>query len=310
MMPLRDNDAGYLSLSVSKGRNCYFMFISLNPGTLSFSVPLDEALQLAKANKFTALDLPLAELWQLAQESSVQSVKERFEEAGIRPGGWGLPVDFRRSEELYQEGLAKLPGYAALAQALGSPWCSTWILPFSDELDYDANMEVHVRRLRPIAQILADHGCRFGLEFVGPKTMRDGHKYAFIATIDGGLELGRQIGTGNTGLLLDCWHWYTSHGTVADLERLSVEQIVYVHVNDAVAGRAIDEQIDNQRLLAGASGVIDIASFLQVLARKGYDGPVVVEPFDASLNALTPAERVRVTRESLSKIWAQAGLSE
>jgi sugar phosphate isomerase/epimerase len=77
-----------------------------------------------------------------------------------------------------------------------------------------------------------------------------------------------------------------------------------------VAGKAIDEQIDNQRLLAGASGVIDIASFLQVLARKGYEGPVVVEPFDASLNALTPAERVRVTRESLSKIWAQAGLSE
>jgi type 1 glutamine amidotransferase len=32
-------------------------------------------------------------------------------------------------------------------------------------------MELHIRRLRPIAQILADHGCRFGLEFVGPLTM-------------------------------------------------------------------------------------------------------------------------------------------
>jgi len=292
------------------GRKSRFMFISLNPGTLSFSVALEEALRLAKENNFAALDLPLKEIWQLVQESSIQEVKERFDAAGVRPGGWGLPVDFRGSEENYQEGLATLPGSAALAQALGSPWCATWILPFSDELDYSANMELHSRRLRPVAQILADYGCRFGLEFVGPRTMREGHKYGFIATMDEALELGHSLGTGNTGLLLDCWHWYTSHGTVKDLERLTADQVVYVHVNDAPAGRAIDEQIDNQRLLPGASGVIDIASFLQALVRMGYDGPVVVEPFDASLQALAPEERVRLTRESLSKIWAQAGLKE
>lgn len=286
------------------------MFISLNPGTLSFTVPLEEALRLAKENNFAALDLPLREIWQLVQESSIQDVKERFGAAGVRPGGWGLPVDFRGSEEDYQAGLATLPGYAALAQALGSPWCSTWILPFSDELDYRANMELHARRLRPVAQILADYGCRFGLEFVGPRTMREGHKYSFIATMDEALELGRLLGTGNTGLLLDCWHWYTSHGAVEDLERLTADQVVYVHVNDAPAGRAIDEQIDNQRLLPGVSGVIDIASFLQALVRMRYDGPVVVEPFDASLKALVPEERVRLTRESLSKIWMQAGLKE
>jgi sugar phosphate isomerase/epimerase len=286
------------------------MFTSLNPGTLAFSVPFEEALQFAKDYHFAALDLPLSELWRLIQETSIQNVKDRFDAAGIRPGGWGLPVNFRGSEEVYQTELAQLPRYAALAQALGSPWCATWILPFSDELEYSDNMELHVRRLRPVAQILADYGCRFGLEFVGPRTMREGHKYPFIATIDGALELGRLLGTGNTGLLLDCWHWYTSHGTVEDLERLTAEQVVYVHVNDAPTGRSIDEQIDNQRLIPGASGVIDIASFLRALARMGYDGPVVAEPFDASLKALTPAERVRLTRESLSKIWRQAGLHE
>lgn len=286
------------------------MFTSLNPGTLSFSVPFEEALQLAKTHNFAGLDLPMSELVLLAQETSVQNVKDRFDAAGVRPGGWGLPVRYRGPEEVYQEGLAKLPDYAALAQALGSPWCSTGIMPFSDELDYDANMELHVSRLRPAARILADYGCRLGLEFIGPKTMREGHKYAFIWTIEGALEVGRLLGTGNIGLLLDAWHWYTSHGTVEDLERLTADQVVYVHVNDAPTGKAIDEQIDNQRLLPGASGVIDMTSFLQVLARKGFDGPVVVEPFDASLNALPPEERVRKARESLSKIWAQAGLSE
>ncbi len=63
-----------------------------------------------------------------------------------------------------------------------------------------------------MAQILADHGCRLGLEFVGPKTLRDSQRYPFIYTMAGMLALGDAIGTGNVGLLLDCYHLYTSHG--------------------------------------------------------------------------------------------------
>jgi sugar phosphate isomerase/epimerase len=138
--------------------------------------------------------------------------------------------------------------------------------------------------------------------------MRQGHRYEFISTMTEALDLGNRLGTGNTGLLLDCWHWYTSHATVDDLKRLTADQVVYVHVNDAPPDRAIDEQIDNQRLLPGTSGVIDIANFLQTLDKMGYDGPVVVEPFNAELNALPYEERVVLTRSSLSRIWNIAGL--
>src|SRR5919197_1334636 len=179
------------------------MFTSLNTGALGFSAPLDEALSLARSNGFGGLDLPLGELLQLAERTSVGDVRERFHAAGVRPGGWGLPIDFRHDEETYRAGLATLPRYAALAHALGSPWCATWILPYSDELDYEANMDHHVRRLRPIAQILADHGCRFGLEFVGTRTLRAGQRYEFIHSIDGALELGRRTGKGNRGPILD-----------------------------------------------------------------------------------------------------------
>ena len=284
------------------------MFTSLSTGTLGFSAPLEEALGLARTNGFDGLDLSMGELQRLAGESSIQDVRDRFSAAGVRPGGWGLAVDFRTDDAAYQRGLADLPAQAALAQDLGSPWCSTWILPFSDELDYEANMRRHAERLRPVAQTLADHGCRLGLEFVGPKTLRAGRRHEFIHTIAGALELGERIGTGNTGLLLDCFHWYTAHGTAEDLAGLSAEQVVYVHVNDAVGGRGPDEQIDNQRMLPGTGGVIDITEFLQALQRMGYDGPVAVEPFNAEINALPEPERVRMAGESLARIWAQAGL--
>ena len=285
------------------------MFKSLHPGAIGFSVPFDEALALAHTYGFTGLDLSFPALQQRVEQTSLQAVKESFQAAQLRPGGWALPIDFRGDEEKFRAGLAELPAYAAIAQELGSPWCATWILPFSDELDYDANMEFHIGRLRPIAQILADHGCRFGLEFVGPKTMRRGHKYEFISTIAGALELGQRIGTGSTGLLLDSWHWYTSHGTIEDLQHLTAQQVVYVHVNDAPTGLEIDEQIDQQRLLPGASGVINITSFLQALERIGYDGPVVAEPFSAELNTLPFPERVQATKASLDTVWQQASLS-
>ncbi len=284
------------------------MFTSLNPDTLAFSAPLDEALQLAHSNGFAALDLPLNELLARAEQGSVQEILERFQAEDIRPGGWGLPLEFRTSEEAYRTSLEKLPQYAGLAQQLGSPWCFTWILPFSDTLDYAANMEHHVQRLRPAAQILADHNIRLGLEFVGPKTLRANHPYTFIHTIAGALELGEQIGTGNTGLLLDCWHWYTSQATVEDITRLSAEQVVYVHVNDAPQGLTPDAQIDKQRLLPGASGVIDIIRFLQALTQIGYTGPIVAEPFNAEVNSLPPAERVQRTGESMRAIMQQAHL--
>jgi len=285
------------------------MFTSLNTGALALSVPLEEALDLARANGFAALDLSITDLRGRAERTSVQEIKDAFGAAGVRPGAWGLPVNFRGDEDAYRAGLVELPRDAALAQELGSPWCSTWLLPFSDELDAAANMARHVARLRPVAQILAAHGCSLGLEFVGPTTMRAGHAHEFIPTMDGALELAARIGTGNVGLLLDCFHWYTAHGTVKDLARLRADQVVYVHLNDARAGRAVDAQIDAERSLPGASGVIDVVAFLHALRRMAYAGPVAVEPFDDTLRALSPAERVHAVADSLRTVWSRAGLT-
>jgi predicted xylose isomerase-like sugar epimerase len=54
--------------------------------------------------------------------------------------------------------------------------------------------------------------------------------------------------------------------------------------------------------------VIDITTFLQSLQRMGYDGPVVVEPFSAEVNALPASERVQAVAQSLSGVLARAGI--
>ncbi|MGH2389870.1 MAG: sugar phosphate isomerase/epimerase family protein, partial [Chloroflexota bacterium] len=280
----------------------------LNLGALRIELPFGQALALAREAGFDGLDLPLDELLDLAERTSPREVAERFAAAGVRPGAWGLPVDFRADDVTFQSGLNRLPRYAAMARDLGADRCATWILPYSDRLDFDANMEMHAGRLRPICRVLAEHGCRLGIEFVGPATLRAGHAHQFIHTIGGALDLAQHIGTGNVGLLLDCFHWYTSHGTAEDLAGLHASDIIYVHVNDASPGRDVDEQLDQERMLPGGSGLIDITTFLGALSRMGYDGPVAVEPFNAEVNALPPAERARAAALSLHQVYQRAGL--
>jgi sugar phosphate isomerase/epimerase len=225
----------------------------------------------------------------------------------VRPGGWWLPVEFREDRETYEAGLEVLARAAALAERVGARWCNTWMWPFSDDLDYAANRRLHVERLKPVAAILGERGLVLGLEYVGPKTMRTGHRYEFISTMAETLELIDDIGKGNVGVLLDCWQWYTSHGTAEELAALKREQVTYVHLNDAPAGLEADQQIDDQRTLPGATGVIDMKNFLGALATMSFAGPVAVEPYDAELNALEPHARVRTAKASLDATLAGAG---
>jgi threonine dehydrogenase-like Zn-dependent dehydrogenase len=178
----------------------------------------------------------------------------------------------------------------------------TWILSFSDDLPWKENFRFHARRLEPVARILGEHGCRLGLEFLGPKTLREGHRYSFIHTMEQMLDLCDAVGP-NCGLLLDAWHWYTSLGTVEELLNLDNQQVVYVHINDAPAGIPMEQHLDNNRRLPGETGVIDLAGFLGALRHIGYDGPVVPEPFVPALKELAPAEAAARVGKALDHVW-------
>ena len=285
------------------------MFINLSPGTIGVKANLTEALALAQKHGFAGIDFSMAEVADLFEQQGASAVQALFDQAHIRPGTWGYPVDFRNAEATWQEGMAALPRLARAAQTLGLDRCSTWIMPCSDERTFDENFEFHVTRLQPGAQILADHGVRLGLEWVGPKTLRDTRQYPFIHTMQGMLELGDAIGTGNMGLLVDAYHVYTSHGSNADVSGLTADQVVNVHVNDAPQGLAIDEQLDGVRDLPGATGVLDLTGFLQALRAIGYDGPVTAEPFSQRLRDLPADQAVAETAAAMQAMWRKAGLS-
>ena len=283
------------------------MFSSMTAGAIKVSPEsLEHAITLARAAGFGGVDPNPFEVADLIDANGVDAVKDMFGEMQV--GASGLPMNWRAEQAEFDKQLDGLPRAAKALSDIGGTRMATFILSFSDDMNWDENYDFHVARFKPIAKILGDHGISIGLEFLGPKTLRDGHAFPFVHTIRAMLQMGRDIGP-NVGLLLDCWHWYTSHATVKDLEALTPEQVVHVHVNDAPAGLEINEQIDNVRNLPGATGVIDITAFLQSLKKIGYTGPITPEPFLDSLAQLPDdAARCKAAAAATNGVMAAAGV--
>ncbi len=284
------------------------MFKNLNPGMIGIRASLSEAQEMAAQYGFDGVDIHIPDVYEMVRQASLEEVKDLFARTGRRPGNWGLPIEWYGTEQKWSEELAWLRTYASLARDIGACRTTTVIRPYSDERPFEENYAFHARRLKPVAEIMGEYGCRFGLEFIGPKTLRQDKEHAFIYTMDGMLALARDLGP-NVGLLLDLWHWYTSHGTWDDLAMLGNDDVVNVHVNDAPAGIPVDEQIDQVRCLPGETDVLDFARFLTVLEAMGYDGPVTAEPFSARVNALPPKDALRETADAMHGAWDRAGLA-
>ncbi|MCW5555795.1 MAG: sugar phosphate isomerase/epimerase [Verrucomicrobiae bacterium] len=279
------------------------MTLCLSPGAIGVQADQLETIRLAAKHGFTAVE-PFAQFLAGLDDSKREELVGDLKTKGIAWGAAGLPVDFRGDDARFEQGLAELPRLAAALQRCGATRVGTWISPGHNTLDKDANFERHQQRLKKVAQVLKDHGLRLGLEYVGTPSLRARSKHPFLYNLSGTRALIAAIGTGNIGLVLDSWHWWTAGDTEAELLGLRNEDVVAVDLNDAPAGLTLEQQQDGQRELPTATGVIPVAKFLTALRQIGCDAPIRAEPFNKSLNDLENDAACAATIAALRKAMA------
>lgn len=280
--------------------------LSLAGGPIGVRGDPPQMLAWARQFGFESLE-PAAPFLAKLSAAELDAFQAEMKSHGLVWGAAGLPLDFRTTEEAFEKGIQALPAFAAALQRAGATRVATWLAPAHASLTYMANFRQHARRLRAAAQILGDHGCRLGLEYVGPKTSWSAQRFPFIHTMAEMKDLLAGIGRDNVGFLLDSWHWYTAQETAADLLSLRASDVVLCHLNDAPAGLSPDQQVDSRRELPCATGVIDVKTFLGSLIRIGYDGPVVCEPFSQALRQMTPEQALEAVSAAMKKAAALAG---
>ncbi|MDX1984288.1 MAG: sugar phosphate isomerase/epimerase family protein [Bryobacteraceae bacterium] len=279
------------------------MTIHLTCGSIGVKADQLEAIGFAHHHGYEAVE-PQPDYLATLSDSESMKLNDQLRAKRLVWGSAGLRVDFRGAAETFEEGMKLLPAHAKALQRSGVTRVGTWLRPTHERLTYRANFDQHVRRLSAIAAILGDHGMRFGLEYVGPKTSWSAQRFPFVHTMAETKELIAATGRKNIGFVLDSWHWYTAQESKADILTLKNDDVVSVDLNDAPKDTPVDRQMDLARELPCATGVIDVAAFLNALQEIGYDGPVRPEPFNAELRKLPRDQALAVTAEAMRKAFA------
>jgi len=278
----------------------------LNPGAIGVSADQMGTLDLAIKYGYEAIIAKPDELLQYSDEQRA-ALLEKMKANNITWGSSGLPVDFRKDADTYIKGVEALKAQAPELEKVGATRMNTWIMPSHNTLRYRDNFDRHARRLGECADILADHGVRLGLEYVGPKTLMNRSRYPFMRTMSETRDLIDHMGRSNVGLVLDSFHWYCAEDTYDDILSLSNEDIVTVDLNDARSDLSRDEQIDGTRELPLGSGVIDLKTFLGALVEVGYDGPVRAEPFNKKLIDMDNEAATQTTYKAMRAAFKLVG---
>jgi len=279
--------------------------MSLNPGAIGVSMPMEPLLKMAAQYGFKSLTPDLSKYRKLSQEER-KSYMRRFKNYRMSWDAAGVPFDFRNDEKDFKIGINKLVVDAITLQSMGVTRMSTWIMPTHGKFTYRENFELHRERLAEVANRLLPYGINLGLEYVGPKTLMARDKFSFIRTMKELTELITAIDMPNVGYQLDAFHWYCAGETVEDIKALDPKKIVTVDLNDAKEGRTADEQLDWERELPGKSGIINLQGFLSTLREIGYDGPVRAEPFNKALGEKDNRAAIADTAHWMKYCFVQA----
>lgn len=258
-----------------------------------------ELIELALTYRFKGMDLDLPAFAKQVGLRGLEHASRFLKSANIKIGGFDLPMRWQGDDSVYQEDLDNLPKLAEVAASIGATGARTIVMAASDDRPYHENFEFHRQRFTEIADALAPFSIRLGLDFHATAVHREGQQHSFIHSPDALLTLAKTVGVANVGVSVDLWKWHVSGGNVDQLRDVTADQIVMVRAADVPADVSLESITDEQRLLPGASGIVDTASAIRLLIEMGYEGPITPYPNASQFSGVTRDGIVKAASKSL-----------
>jgi sugar phosphate isomerase/epimerase len=279
-------------------------------GSIGHVMSFPESCRLAEKYGFDAVNADRT----YVREEGPPNAAAMMQRHNIQPGAFAFSAAFNGcySDAEFEQSLTHFETDLAACREAGFTCCVGYVQPSSNRLDYYEHFALLSQRLKRIKPFLEAYDVRLGLEFIGPTTMRVQRKFDFIHTMDGLRSLIAAACAQNcVGLKLDALHWYTSGAGLLNIEKLSREEVVYVEINDGLKGDYNRFTLPEfQRELPSATGIINIVGMLQKLDDMGFQGPVVVEPWNTPLREMGPETAVKTVKRALDSCLDRAGIND
>lgn len=281
------------------------MIRTLDMSMLNISHDVYTMAPLAAAQGFEAISIAPA---LLKDEQTAREATRFIRDHGLTWGLLPMTADYYFwdvTDDAFDDALKALARRAKIAEKIGIRHAYNHVWPTSFR-EFDENFTWHVKRVAAVSGILADHGVKYGLEFLGPHELRAWNKYEFVHSLSGVLAIADAAG-GQAGIAFDTYHWYCSTaGCPDDMLYMAqhTDRLVAVHLNDAPAGVPVPEQKDMQRRLPMETGVIDSRSILARFKAAANDALYMIEPFEPGRTifaALSPEEAAKTAKAWMDK---------
>ena len=192
------------------------MYTVLDASMLGIPRSLAELAPLCAARGIAGLSAPAAILDDPRAGAEAAAM---MRDLGLQWGLMPMTADFYAwdlGDDAFEAALRALETRACAAEKLGVRWAYNHVWSSSPR-PFDENFDWHVRRVARVSRVLADHGIRYGLEFLGPHELQRLQPHPFVHTLAGVLAIADAAG-GVAGFAFDTFHWYC--GTNGDRDDL------------------------------------------------------------------------------------------
>ena len=254
------------------------MYKCLSPLAIGVFARQSELLEIALTHRFKGLELDIQEVLRRAETTSVAQACRYLASAQVKIGGLELPVRWTGSQQDFESDLAQLGLLLEVCQTLKADRCFTTIRPTCEERPFHENFQFHIERLSKVADALAPANVKLALNFLPAAADRADGGFEFIHQVDPLVLLLNSIPRENVGLLLDAWNWWVGGGDLDKVRALRSEQILSVRLAEIPAGTDLAAATQEQRVMPGEGGTIDVPALVSALEDLGYDGPVALAP--------------------------------
>ena len=267
------------------------MFVSMHGATSSRSEFRSMMEGWARAG-IRAVEPDLPNVRRFAEQESPAAARRLLDDLGLRAVSSSNQLFLEEPGELRARRLEDLRWKVELAEVIGA---DRLVVPSAAQGQYtspDIYSEV-IDNLREAAEIARPHNVTLMVEFTRTSTLINNLRTALMVV--------RRAGHPNLRVMLDTFHFWSGLSKFEDLEYLEDGELYHLHFEDTPMDPPLELFGGGQQNRAfPGEGIAPLGRIVEVLKRKGYNGPASLELFH--LSGEDPYEMAVRARETIEPL--------
>ena len=256
--------------------------------TKTFGAPLETILEAVKAAGFGGI-----EIWNDDVEDDLPYWKTRLGESGLQVSTFQLLRDFEgTSKAAMPERLEKAEALMAMMTMINA---ELLLVCANTDATSSKNTADMIADLRILARMASARGLRIGFE---PLSWS-----AWINDYDKASALVDAVAEESLGLVLDTFHLFSGGGSLDVLDRINVDKLCFVQLNNVHAISPPFIEIARHHRTFPTEGIWPVADVVRHLERRGYDGYFSLEVFNDAYREVDPFDLAVQAWESLQTLF-------